>query len=112
MITMYVTGPPPKMVDVACYLTHNRYQQDRENVMRRASEAGIQFLQPIPHFFMLPIKIVAGVGVVIVPSLHLKGSNNASRLAKQFPGRVYFTAGRNFLIAVLIKFHVFPQHSF
>ena len=51
MIAMYVTGPPPKMVDVACYLTHNRYQQDRENVMRRASEAGIQFLQPIPHFF-------------------------------------------------------------
>jgi TatD DNase family protein len=64
--------PAPHVTDTHCHLTANAFQKDREQVIQRALEAGVDR--------------------IIVPGMDLESSRQAVALAEEFPG-VYAAIG-------------------
>ncbi|MEW6730685.1 MAG: TatD family hydrolase [Acidobacteriota bacterium] len=62
-----------KLVDIGVNLAHASFNSDREEVINRA--------------------IAAGVDIMIVTGTSIKGSREAFKLADNYPGKLYSTAG-------------------
>lgn len=60
-------------IDIGVNLMHRSFQQDRDQVVTRAAEAGVSPL--------------------ILTGTHVRNSEEAARYAAQFPGKLYATAG-------------------
>lgn len=63
----------PELVDIGANLTHDSFDEDREEVIERAAQAGI--------------------GRIVVTGASEQGSRDALMLARQKPGTLYATAG-------------------
>lgn len=64
---------PYPLIDIGANLTHDSFDEDRDEIMQRASEAGVTRM--------------------IVTGSSNQGSKDAVKLAKTAPGRLYATAG-------------------
>ena len=62
-----------ELIDIGANLTHDSFDDDRDEVIARASAAGVTRL--------------------IVTGATLEGSRQAAALAEQYPGQLYATAG-------------------
>jgi TatD DNase family protein len=62
-----------ELIDIGCNLTHDSFDDDREEVIAAARDAG--------------------VAQIIVTGASAEGSQAAHRLAGEYPGRLYATAG-------------------
>jgi TatD DNase family protein len=65
--------PPPEIVDIGVNLGHRSFHADRKQVIERAFAAGVRTM------------IVTGASVA--------GSHEAQRLAEEYPGQLFATAG-------------------
>jgi TatD DNase family protein len=63
----------PDLIDIGANLTHDTFDVDREDVIRRAAEAGVNRL--------------------IITGGSEQGSRDALQLAEKYPGQMYATAG-------------------
>jgi len=64
---------PLQIVDIGVNLAHRSFQSDRKEVIERA--------------------FAAGVGVMVVTGTSLTGSQEALRIAQEYPDQIYATAG-------------------
>ncbi len=65
--------PKLDLIDIGCNLTHDSFDRDREQVIRRATEAGVTQM--------------------IITGASEQGSEQALELAQHYPGHLFATAG-------------------
>ena len=64
---------PPEIVDIGVNLAHRSFHADRDRVMQRA--------------------FAAGVRTMVITGTNVEGSEEAMRIADEYPGRVFATVG-------------------
>src|SRR5437870_8079910 len=70
---MNIANELPELVDIGVNLAHRSFQADRDQIVRHASAAGVRTM------------VVTGTSVA--------ASEEAVRIAREYPGRVFATAG-------------------
>jgi len=70
---MSTAEPIAEVVDIGVNLAHRSFHADRDRVIQRA--------------------LAAGVGTMVITGTSVAGSEEGVRIAREYPGRIFATAG-------------------
>ena len=92
-----VSGNPTMMdklsnyiiVDIGANLTNKKFSRDLDQVIQRATDAGMDYVYENKNYF----DNLQGVSKIMVTGTSLHSTKEALRLTRLYPGTLYSTAG-------------------